>query len=170
MCQGSQSRDIALHINPRFPQNYIVRNSRVKDIWGIEEIASPLPFSLERGKSFNIQILVITNTFFISINGRHFAGFVFRIPVKLVNCIEVKGDVSDIQVNRHITHVYPDDIEGSEPIPIEERAYKRLDQAAIIQKFKKSTHISPPYFGKLTKEFVKGKRLQILGEFLEILK
>lgn len=135
-------------------------------MWGIEEIASPLPFSLERGNPFNIQILVISGTYFISINGRHFAGFASRIPVKLVNCIEVKGDVEDIQVDRHKTNVYPDDIEGSEPIPIEHRPYKRVDAAHLAQKLKDPKRIiNPPYYGKLNEQFVKGKRLQILGEW-----
>lgn len=102
--------------------------------------------------------------FFISINGRHFAGFLFRIPIKLVNCIEVKGDVGDVQVNRNTTDVYPEDIEGSEPVPIEQRKYKRENQAELINNFRNSKHINPPYFGKLNDQFVKGKRLQILGE------
>lgn len=78
----------------------------------------------------------------------------------------MKGDVEDVQVDRHKTNVYPEDIEGSEPIPIERRPYNRVDSAVLVQKLKDTENIiKPPYYGKLNEQFVKGKRLQILGEF-----
>lgn len=103
--------------------------------------------------------------YLISINGRHFAGFSHRIPVKLVNCIEVKGDVEEIEVDRHMTNCYPEDIEGSEPIPIQYKPYQRVESQYLAEKMKNPENIiNPPYYGKLTEEFTKGKRIQILGE------
>lgn len=81
----------------------------------------------------------------------------------------MKGDVEEIRVDRHKTDVYPEDIEGSEPIPIEHRPYKRIGEADLAQKLKDTNNIiSPPYYGKLNEQFVKGKRIQILGEYMEM--
>lgn len=45
-------QDVALHFNPRLPQNYIVRNSRISNTWDKEECSSPFPFELLRGQKF----------------------------------------------------------------------------------------------------------------------
>nr|ACN63483.1 MIP07035p [Drosophila melanogaster] len=89
---NNDSRDVALHINPRLPQNYIVRNTKVQDIWGNEEVSSALPFLLSRGEEFSIQVLVTEACYMISVNGQHFAAYTHRIPYRDVRILEVKGD------------------------------------------------------------------------------
>lgn len=92
---GHTHNDIALHVNPRLPQNYIVRNAKINGKWGKEETTASLPFKLKRGEKFAIQILVTEDTYLISVNGLHFTTFAHRIPYQRVTCVQVKGDISD---------------------------------------------------------------------------
>ncbi|KAL7742473.1 hypothetical protein ACLKA6_019101 [Drosophila palustris] len=104
---NNESRDVALHINPRLPQNYIVRNTKVNDVWGREEVSSALPFLLRRGDKFAIQVLITDACYMISINGEHFAEYAHRLPYAGVKILEVKGDVEDVQMERTIVQSYP---------------------------------------------------------------
>lgn len=101
-------KDVALHINPRLPQNYIVRNAKINGNWGKEETTSALPFNLLRGDTFAIQILVTESEFNISVNGRHFAAFAHRIPYQRITCLQVIGDVADVEVEQMPVQEYPD--------------------------------------------------------------
>lgn len=96
---GHLHNDIALHINPRIPQNYIVRNSKINGRWGKEETTASLPFKLKRDERFAIQILVTESTYLISVNGLHFTTFAHRVPFDRVTCVQLVGDVieGDIQ-------------------------------------------------------------------------
>lgn len=105
--QLPNGEDVAIHINPRFPQNYMVRNSKAKDSWGKEEVSSIFPFSLKRGENFSIEILVTNDKYLIATNGFHFTEFRHRVPFKKVNAIEVKGDVTDVAVEQKIVTTYP---------------------------------------------------------------
>lgn len=102
------NRDIALHINPRLPQNYIVRNTKIRGVWGREEVASALPFSLRRGQPFSIQVLFTDECYMISVNGYHFCKYFHRLPYKTVTSIEVKGEIDDVQVERNMVSHYPE--------------------------------------------------------------
>ncbi|KRJ97009.1 galectin-4 isoform X2 [Drosophila yakuba] len=115
----NDSRDVALHINPRLPQNYIVRNTKVQDIWGSEEVSSALPFLLSRGEEFSIQVLVTEACYMISVNGQHFAEYTHRIPYEDVRILEVKGDVSNVEMKRSLVLKYPQRLPQSEAKNIE---------------------------------------------------
>ncbi|KAH8360958.1 hypothetical protein KR093_001321 [Drosophila rubida] len=104
---NNEAKDIALHINPRLPQNYIVRNTKVYKVWGLEEVSSALPFSLCRGDKFAIQVLITNTCYMISINGHHFAEYSHRLPYVDVKILEVKGDVEDVGMERTIVQSYP---------------------------------------------------------------
>lgn len=95
---GHTHNDIALHINPRLPQNYIVRNTKINGRWGKEETTASLPFKLERGERFVIQILVTDEQYLISVNGLHFTNYSHRIPYHKVTCVQIKGDVRDAKI------------------------------------------------------------------------
>lgn len=92
---GHTHNDIALHVNPRLPQNYIVRNTKINGRWGKEDTTASLPFTLKRGEKFAIQILVTENEYLISVNGLHFTTYTHRIPYQRVTCVQVKGDIRD---------------------------------------------------------------------------
>lgn len=97
---GHTHNDIALHVNPRLPQNYIVRNSKINGRWGKEETTASLPFNLKRGQKFAIQILVTEDCYLISVNGLHFTNYKHRIPYQKVTCVQLKGDISDGKVEQ----------------------------------------------------------------------
>jgi len=107
LVHNNETRDVALHINPRLPQNYIVRNTKVQDIWGSEEVSSALPFLLSRGDKFSIQVLVTEACYMISVNGQHFATYTHRIPYRNVSILEVKGDVGNVEMQRTLVLNYP---------------------------------------------------------------
>ena len=120
----NSTRDLALHINPRLPQNYIVRNSKVRNVWGREEVASALPFSLRRGVPFSIQVLFTDECYMISVNGFHFCKFYHRLPYKSVQSLEIKGDIDDVMVERKIVTHYPERLPDSVPKSV--RLHKSL--------------------------------------------
>lgn len=95
---GHTHNDIAVHINPRIPQNYIVRNSKINGRWGKEETTASLPFKLKRDERFAIQILVTESNYLISVNGLHFTTFNHRIPFDRVTCVQLCGDVCDANI------------------------------------------------------------------------
>uniref|UniRef100_A0A1I8QAB0 Galectin n=1 Tax=Stomoxys calcitrans TaxID=35570 RepID=A0A1I8QAB0_STOCA len=109
------TRDVALHINPRLPQNYIVRNTKVRNAWGREEVASALPFSLRRGAAFSVQILFTKECYMISVNGYHFCKFYHRLPFESVQILEVKGEIEDVAVERLEVQEYPERLPESVP-------------------------------------------------------
>jgi hypothetical protein len=57
--------DVAIHVNPRFNENLIVRNSLQKAVWGKEERYGPMP--LARGQGFEILILCDPTHYKVSI-------------------------------------------------------------------------------------------------------
>ncbi|XP_030565031.1 galectin-4 isoform X2 [Drosophila novamexicana] len=99
--------DVVLQIGARLPQNYIVRNSRLMGKWGPEENSSNLPFQLKRGKTFWMQVLLTDNSFYISVNGFHFAQYNYRMPYRWLTGVEVRGDVSDMVIDIFYVTEYP---------------------------------------------------------------
>lgn len=112
------ARDIALHISPRLPQNYIVRNSKIESVWGVEEEASALPFKMKRGHVFTMQILFTNASILISVNGYHFCRFGHRLPYREIRTIEIRGHVERIKVERVMVDSYPERLPHSVPSPI----------------------------------------------------
>lgn len=150
-----KNSDLALHFNPRLPQNYIVRNCRVKGVWGKEEVASPLTFNLHRGKQFKVQILVTDKEFLMCVNDRHFNAFKHRLPYKKICALEVKGDVKDVAVEQVYTEQYPD-------IMLDE--IKRISSEPFqLPQISDSSYKVMPYTGQLDEYFTNGKNLHILG-------
>ncbi|XP_017046280.1 galectin-9 isoform X2 [Drosophila ficusphila] len=138
---NNESRDVALHINPRLPQNYIVRNTKVQDLWGSEEVSSALPFLLSRGEKFSIQVLVTDACYMISVNGQHFAKYTHRIPYKDVRILEVKGDVSNVEMHRTLVLNYPQRLPESEAKNIELNINDQFDEIdSVVEEAVKIPH------------------------------
>lgn len=55
------SHDIALHFNPRFSDESIVRNTKHNGVWEMEEREGGLPIS--RGEAFSISIICQDDAF-----------------------------------------------------------------------------------------------------------
>nr|CAD7207286.1 unnamed protein product [Timema douglasi] len=63
VCGSHMDSDLALHLNPRFDQNYVVRNCRVANHWGQEEAAAHRKNPLHRGKKFALTVFVAEEQF-----------------------------------------------------------------------------------------------------------
>ena len=63
---GPPRPDIALHFNPRFPANKVVRNTLVNEKWGGEEKGDPGFFPFGQGQNFEIIILCEMDQFKVS--------------------------------------------------------------------------------------------------------
>ncbi|XP_026565996.1 galectin-9B-like [Pseudonaja textilis] len=86
---------IALHINPRFDQNAIVRNSLLNTCWGSEERHLPCGMPLMRGHPFTIRIQCEAHCFKVAVNGLHQLDYNHCIHNLLqINLLEVDGDVT----------------------------------------------------------------------------
>ncbi|XP_029642889.1 galectin-9-like [Octopus sinensis] len=97
--------DTILHIDLRFNDCCIVRNSLYWGSWGSEERDGCFP--LRKGELFEAVILVENNGFKIAFNGKHFAYFARRYPLCLGKFLIIKGHV-------HINFIR---IGKNEPLP-----------------------------------------------------
>ncbi|XP_074045118.1 galectin-9-like isoform X2 [Macrotis lagotis] len=91
--------DIAFHLNPRFNENAVVRNTRINLSWGREERSLPsfMPFSL--GQPFMVQIMCESHRLKVSINGQHQFDYNHRMKnLCSIDQLEVSGDIQ-------LTHV-----------------------------------------------------------------
>lgn len=151
---NTPAKDVALHINPRLPQNYIVRNCKINKSWGTEEVTSALPFILLRGEPFSVQILITESEYYISINGKHFASFRHRLPYEKVTRLDVKGDVSDIRMEQQNVHEYPDRMNN--PLDV-------VDFLKPIEEDAPELNLAIPYYGRLIQPLSNGQTLHIHG-------
>ncbi|XP_035915386.1 galectin-6-like [Anopheles stephensi] len=153
--------DVALHFNPRLPQNYIVRNCRVKGCWGKEEVASPLSFNLHRGQRFAVQVLVTDKEFLICVNGRHFNAFRHRLPYRKICTLEVKGDVREVAVDQCYMECYPQlELELIRQQTPEATASAML---SVPRSLPEADGKPMPYTGVLQEPFTDGRKLHLYG-------
>lgn len=148
--------DVAFHFNPRLPQNYIVRNCRVKGSWGREEVASPLSFNLHRGQRFAVQVLVTDKEFLICVNGRHFNAFQHRLPYRKICTLEVKGDVRDVSVDQCYMECYPQ-------LELELVRQQSPETGVPLRSLTESDGKPMPYTGVLQEPFTNGRKLHLYG-------
>lgn len=160
-------RDIALHLNPRMPQNCVVRNSKHKKRWGKEEIASSVPFDLHRGKDFIIHVLVTDEGYLIAINGKHFASFGHRFPYQKVKGIEIR-DVTDVEVEQIKVLEYPIPTNLFKPSSLTFQMMTKEEVDSIVRSVMDNvetpTEFLPmPYYGRFEERFTSGKELHIVS-------
>lgn len=84
--------DICLHINPRFDEGAIIRNTRLKNMWGSEHTDGGIP--LTQGKSFVLVVAALLDFYMIWINDKHFANYDHRCPLGSAAYLVVDGDVT----------------------------------------------------------------------------
>jgi len=97
-CGDFPESDIALHFNPRFDCEEVVRNTRVDGGWPEEERDQPY-FPFRPNHPFDIVIRCAPGEFQIFVNGDHFCNFAHRLAdFDCMDTLKVEGDVE-------ITHV-----------------------------------------------------------------
>lgn len=115
LCGSKQQQvpDIGFHFNPRLEQKYVVRNCRFNGRWEEEETTSAGDFGMERNKKFDLTFLIAEAQFLVSVNGKHFCAFTFRVPLSQLTGIEVRGMVDVYSVNYKQMDLYPEEEDGS---------------------------------------------------------
>eukprot|EP00063_Salmo_salar_P077385 XP_014052220.1 PREDICTED: galectin-9-like isoform X1 [Salmo salar] len=84
---------VALHFNPRFNENIVVRNSLLKEQWGPEERTGGMPFY--RGQPFTVTIMCDTKCYRVMVNGVQMFSYNHRhFLLQEIDILEVEGDVS----------------------------------------------------------------------------
>ncbi|XP_053512888.1 galectin-9-like isoform X5 [Artibeus jamaicensis] len=91
--------DIAFHLNPRFDENTVVRNTQINGSWGPEERGLPRAMPFSRGQGFSVWIISEGHCFKVAVNGHHLLEYNHRLKnLAAINNLEVAGDVQ-------VTHV-----------------------------------------------------------------
>ncbi|KAL7838969.1 hypothetical protein SRHO_G00256270 [Serrasalmus rhombeus] len=78
ICKGY---DVAFNFNPRFNEDgkqVIVRNTRIRDVWGPEERGLPF-FPFSPGKPFEIKIFCTSSDYRVEVDGKHLLNYGHRI-------------------------------------------------------------------------------------------
>ncbi|XP_005327861.2 galectin-9 isoform X1 [Ictidomys tridecemlineatus] len=91
--------DVAFHMNPRFDENAVVRNTQINSSWGYEERSLPGKMPFTRGRSFSVWIMCEGHCLKVAVDGQHLFEYLHRMKnLPAINNLEVAGDVQ-------LTHV-----------------------------------------------------------------
>ncbi|NWW86863.1 LEG8 protein, partial [Rhynochetos jubatus] len=84
--------DVAFHLNPRFRRSgCIVCNTLEREKWGWEEITYEMPF--QKGKSFEIIIVVLKDKFQVAVNKKHLLLYNYRMSLERIDTLGIYGKV-----------------------------------------------------------------------------
>uniref|UniRef100_A0A3P8V3M7 Galectin n=1 Tax=Cynoglossus semilaevis TaxID=244447 RepID=A0A3P8V3M7_CYNSE len=98
LCGQYESSDIALHFNPRFDgRDRVVFNTCQNGAWGSEDKVRSMPF--RKGKGFEMVIMVTSQGYKITVNGKDFHTFEHRLPLQRVCGLQIVGDVHIQTIN-----------------------------------------------------------------------
>ncbi|XP_043818757.1 galectin-9 isoform X2 [Dromiciops gliroides] len=87
-------QDIAFHMNPRFKENAVVRNTQINHSWGSEERGLPSFMPFIRGQAFMVLIKCEINCFKVTVNGQHQFDYNHRMKnLSSIDKLEVSGDI-----------------------------------------------------------------------------
>ncbi|XP_036454542.1 galectin-6-like isoform X2 [Colossoma macropomum] len=88
--------NVAFHFNPRFNEDgkqLIVRNTRIKGVWGPEERELPF-FPFTPGKPFEIKISCTSSDFIVEVDDRYLLSFTHRMKdLDRIKTLAIEGDV-----------------------------------------------------------------------------
>lgn len=92
----TSKRDVAFHFNPRFTDDVVVMNTKREGTWQTEERVPCC--ALQRGKEFDLIIMVESEKFMVSLNGEHYCHFAHRLDRDDIELLEVLGDAQVSQI------------------------------------------------------------------------
>jgi len=84
--------DVYVHINPRFSENVVVRNSKVNGSWGQEERTKSIG-PLCTSPTFEMMILFNKQSCSVSSNGVHLFKYFYRYPMDEIEELAIDGDI-----------------------------------------------------------------------------
>ncbi|KAL6478733.1 hypothetical protein MHYP_G00121660 [Metynnis hypsauchen] len=97
-CGEFDGCDIAFHLNPRFDLwDKVIFNTFQNGTWEGEEKVKHMPF--HKGEHFELIIIVNTEGYQVTVNGKDFYLFQHRMPLERVRALEIGGDVSIDTIN-----------------------------------------------------------------------
>lgn len=132
MCGKGPEADIGFHFNPRLEQKFVVRNARINGRWGTEETKTK-HFDFERNKKVNVNIFIGDEQFFVSVNGRHYCAFAFRVPLSQLTGIQIDGMLDVLGVSYKQYQIYPNgDREEVPPLIPTINELKEKDEQHIV--------------------------------------
>lgn len=85
----TEFENIVLHINPRFSEGCVVRNTMIDGKWGKEEKDGPMLFT--KGQEFTIKIETTEDAYVISVNNERFCTYRHRLPPQSVSHLSIWG-------------------------------------------------------------------------------
>lgn len=88
----NDKNDVYVHINPRFNENVIVRNSYINNTWGQEERSKSIG-PLCSSPTFEMMVLFNKQSCSVSSNGVHLFKYFYRMPMDEIEQIAIKGDM-----------------------------------------------------------------------------
>ncbi|XP_067392073.1 galectin-8 isoform X4 [Emydura macquarii macquarii] len=96
--KSSDSKDIALHLNPRMKPKVFVRNSFLYDSWGEEE-KDVIDFPFSPGMFFELLIFCDVYQYKVAVNGVHILEYKHRFKqLGKINMLEITGDIQLLDV------------------------------------------------------------------------
>ncbi|KAL3874440.1 hypothetical protein ACJMK2_037452 [Sinanodonta woodiana] len=110
-----QRTEIPLWFNPRFNENQVVRNTLTGGSWGPEERHGGFPF--QQGQIYNVEILVRSKKYEVSVNGHKFEKYKHRLPISAVTHLVVEGGTKIHQIYTEGPSYFPGVVGGFLPPP-----------------------------------------------------
>ncbi|KFO53893.1 Galectin-8, partial [Corvus brachyrhynchos] len=158
--------DVAFHFNPRFKRSgCIVCNTLEREKWGWEEITYEMPF--EKGKSFEIVIMILKDKFQVMVNKKHLVLYNHRISLEKIDTLGIYGKVQ-IKTIEFVSKV--------SSVSADLQLYARFHPAVVkpslyVEKSKSQSKFllgmyfqGVPYVGKLDTALRPGCTIAIKGE------
>jgi hypothetical protein len=88
--------DIALHLNPRFNDKAIIRNTEKDGEWQKEEREGK--FTMQKKEVFDIAIVNEEYSLQILVNGEQFCAYAHRCDPNEINGLQIEGDITILSI------------------------------------------------------------------------
>jgi len=155
-CGSTPMSDVAFHLNPRFDQNHVVRNSRLGGRWGREECTASQRNPFKRGEKFCLIVLAVEDGFMVAVNNYHFCMYAYRTLRIRIQTVQIHGDVTVKSFEYRMTDRYPE-IRPDIPDPAVTISYTTPLSDSI------KDNVVLPVLGNLPMGLLIGQELEIVG-------